>query len=73
MDTESTSLNRRLMLWPCHGFGGNQFFAITKFGQIVVVEEICVGINLVKEVILVQCSDSDKSQFWSYNIEVSTV
>lgn len=61
------------MLWQCHGYGGNQFFAFSKPGQIVVVEEYCVGINLLKEVILVQCSETDKTQLWSYDQEVSEI
>lgn len=61
------------MLWPCHGFGGNQFFAVAKSGQIVVVEEYCVGINPLKEVILVRCSDTDKAQFWRYDKKVGAL
>lgn len=73
LDTEGSSLYGRLKLWPSHGYGGNQFFAISKSGQIVDVEEHCVGINHKKEVITVPCSDTDKTQLWTYNDEVSEI
>lgn len=72
MDTESSSLSARLMLWSCHGHGQNQFFAFAKSGQIVVLGEFCVGINHLKEVILVRCSDTDKTQLWTYDKEVGS-
>lgn len=71
LDIDSTALNGKLFLWSCHGSGGNQFFAFEKSGLIVTVEEICVGVNSQKGVILVRCSDIDKTQLWSYDEEVS--
>lgn len=67
MDIDSTALNGKIRLWPCHGYGGNQFFALEKSGLIVTVEEICVGVNAKKEVILVRCEDEDKTKLWSYD------
>lgn len=70
LDIDSTALNGKLRLWPCHGSGGNQFFAFEKSGLIVTVEEICVGVNAKKEVILVHCTDGDKTKLWSYDNKV---
>lgn len=63
-------LGVNLLLWPCHG-GENQFFAFAESGQIVFVEEYCVGINDSREVIVVKCSDTDSSQLWTHNKKVS--
>lgn len=71
LDIDSTALYGKLRLWPCHGYGGNQFFAFETSGLIVTVEEICVGVNAKKEVILVRCVDGDKTKLWSYDKEVS--
>lgn len=71
LDIDSTALNGKLRLWPCHGYGGNQFFAFEKSGLIVTVEEICVGVNAKKEVILVRCEgDVDLTKLWLYDKEV---
>lgn len=59
-----------MKLWSCHGYGGNQFFAYAKSGQFVTVEELCIGVNLVEEAVLVRCSDSDTAQLWNYDKEV---
>lgn len=58
-----------LMLYPCHGYGGNQLFAFAESGQIVAVDQRCVGINHQKDVILVSCFDTDESQLWTYVFE----
>lgn len=71
LDIDSTAIDRKLKLWPCHGFGGKQFFGFEKSGQIVTVEEHCVGVNLLNEVILVHCSDTDKTQRWTFDRKVS--
>lgn len=70
LDIDSTAIGRELKLWPCHG-GGRQFFAFAKSGQIVTVEEHCVGINHLNVVILVHCSDTDKTQQWTLIPKVS--
>lgn len=46
--------------------GGNQLFAYAKSGQIVTVEELCVGVE-GETVILVKCSEEDESQRWKWN------
>lgn len=58
------------ILYSCHGYGGNQFFALAKSGQIIVIGVQCVGINLLNKVVLVPCSDTDKTQLWTYIEEV---
>lgn len=70
LDIDSTALNGKLKVWPCHKLGGNQFFAFERNGLIVTVEEICVGVNSEKEVILVNCTDEDKTKLWDYDKEV---
>lgn len=59
----------KLLVWPCHG-EENQFFAFAGTGQIVIVEEYCVGINNDRDVIVVKCSSTDPTQLWTYNNEV---
>lgn len=73
LDIDSRAIDRQLMLWPCHRYGGGQFFAFEKSGQVVTVEEHCVGINHLKEVILVHCSDTDKTQQWTLNQKVCVI
>lgn len=62
----------KLLLWPCHG-DENQFFAFAKTGQIVIVEEYCVGINDNQDVIVVKCSNTDPTQLWTYNNDVKII
>lgn len=66
LDTFTTNLRGKLILYGCHGIGGNQFFGFAKSGQIITSEDLCVGINNEKTVILVHCSDGDKSQLWDF-------
>lgn len=74
LDIDSTGMHRTLRLWPCHGSGENdywkQFFAFQESGLIVTAEEICVGVNEHKQVILVHCTDDDKTKLWTYDKEV---
>lgn len=58
-----------LLLWWCTR-GENQFFALTKFGQIIMAEEYCVGIDHKKRILIVRCNETDTSQLWTYNYEV---
>lgn len=67
-----TGLNGNLMLYECHGAGGNQFMAFEKSGHLLTINEYCVGAN-DKSVILVHCSESNKSQLWNYDNEVCTI
>lgn len=69
LDTYLSIVGEKLILYPCSKEGGNQFFAFTKFGQIITSNEQCVGVNN-RTVVLVQCSEDEKYQLWSYNLEV---
>lgn len=71
LDIYTTALNGVLKLFECHGLGRNQFFAFAETGHIVTVEELCVGINNNKTVILVRCLEEDENQLWDYNNEVT--
>lgn len=71
LDIDTTAIDGILRLYPCHGYGGQQFFAFEKSGQIVSVEEHCVGINHSNDVVLVHCSNTDKTQRWTFNQKVS--
>lgn len=65
------SENSLLKLYDCHASGGNQFFAFAKSQQIITTEERCVGVNMQqKTVISVQCSKTDESQKWKYDMQV---
>lgn len=66
LDIFTTALRGKLIVYGCHGSGGNQFFAYAKSGQIITTEDLCVGINDEKTVILVQCSDGEESQLWDF-------
>lgn len=69
LDLNNMEMGVKLLLWSCHG-EENQFFAFAESGQIVFVEEYCVGINDNRGVIVVKCSDTDTSQVWTYNSKV---
>ncbi|XP_031627251.1 polypeptide N-acetylgalactosaminyltransferase 13-like [Contarinia nasturtii] len=66
--------NAGQLIYQCHGLGGTQFFALTKSGQFVTVEEMCVGVSKEnRSVILIQCAEEDKSQLWNYNKEMQWI
>lgn len=74
LDIYKARLNDQLATFGCHKFGGNQFFAFAKSGQIITVEELCVGISNDKTlVVLVECSEQDPSQLWEYDKNVSAI
>lgn len=65
-------INGKLLLRTCYGFYGNHFFAFENSGQIITSEEYCVGINHLNEVILVHCTDTDKTQRWTFDQKVGS-
>lgn len=69
LDIYTTALLGKLKTFPCHKQGGNQFFAIAENGQIFTVEQLCVG-KQNQTVVLVECSENDESQLWTYNHDV---
>lgn len=72
LDIYKARLNYQLATFGCHKLGGNQFFAHAKTGQIIAVEELCVGISDDRNVVvLVECSEQDLTQLWIYDVKVS--
>lgn len=69
LDIYTTALFGKIILYSCHGQGGNQFLAFSKSGQIVTSEDLCIGISHTS-VILVLCNEEDKKQLWDFNAEV---
>lgn len=70
LDAPRLKLMEKLIHYGCHGQGANQFFALSKNGQITTVEGICVGISDDKSIILKKCLENDDFQLWSYDHEV---
>lgn len=69
LDIYTAASNGKLNLWACHGTGLNQFFALTKSGQILTAEDLCLSIR-IRTAILERCSENDGSQLWNYDSEV---
>lgn len=59
-----------IIVYSCHGLGGNQFLAFAKSGHVISTENLCYGINNEKRVVLVHCSQEDKSQLWDFDVKV---
>lgn len=70
LDLNNMLVGAPLLLWRCTK-GENQFFAWTKSGQITMAEEYCVGVDHKKHLLVVRCNETDSSQLWTYNNEVS--
>lgn len=63
-----------LVMFNCHGLGGNQFFAFSKEGQIISVEEKCLGVSHGRSTVtLFRCTEPDSTQFWKYDDKVSMI
>ncbi|XP_070567014.1 polypeptide N-acetylgalactosaminyltransferase 5-like [Ptychodera flava] len=61
---------KRLILWPCHGLGGNEYFELTRDGEIR-NDELCIQPDLTgRYVILNDCASPGKRvpaiQKWKY-------
>ncbi|XP_055923316.1 putative polypeptide N-acetylgalactosaminyltransferase 9 isoform X2 [Eupeodes corollae] len=56
-------------LWQCHGDGGNQYFMLSKTGEIR-RDEACLD-YAGSEVTLYPCHGSKGNQFWTYKAETS--
>lgn len=70
LDAFPLMLNNPIVLYTCHVFGGFQFIGFTKSGHIAVsVHDYCLG-GYNRSIILVECSEMDKSQLWKYDKEV---
>ncbi|XP_031629587.1 polypeptide N-acetylgalactosaminyltransferase 1-like [Contarinia nasturtii] len=70
LDAYTIKISQNLMTYSCHNVGGAQFFAFSTSGQIMTFRDPCVGIGSDKKsVVVVKCSETDKSQFWDYKQE----
>ncbi|XP_059086114.1 putative polypeptide N-acetylgalactosaminyltransferase 9 isoform X1 [Tigriopus californicus] len=64
-------LNKKMQLFPCHGLGGNQYWMLSKEGEIR-RDEACLD-YAGSEVILYPCHGSKGNQFWEYNHQTQTM
>ncbi|VVC36597.1 Nucleotide-diphospho-sugar transferases,Glycosyltransferase 2-like,Ricin B, lectin [Cinara cedri] len=63
--TRSSDLNKPAGLYPCHKMGGNQYWMLSKMGEIR-RDDVCLD-YAGSDVILYPCHGSKGNQYWSYN------
>lgn len=65
------NLHKPIGLYPCHGQGGNQFWMLSRDGEIR-RDEACLD-YAGKDVILYPCHGSKGNQLWVYNPKTKTI
>ncbi|XP_057294075.1 polypeptide N-acetylgalactosaminyltransferase 5-like [Hydractinia symbiolongicarpus] len=66
----------KVKVFPCHGLGGNQFFVLSKRGEIVFKDEHCLDYSTgdeEKKVELWKCHGMKGNQEWRHNNKTSTI
>lgn len=64
-------LKKAVGLYPCHNQGGNQYFMLSKTGEIR-RDEACLD-YAGSDVTLYPCHGSKGNQFWTYNADTSQI
>ncbi|CAF3687882.1 unnamed protein product [Rotaria sordida] len=72
-NTESANFNRSVISFPCHNQGGNQFFMLSKMGEIR-RDHGCLDyqggmedVNKNDKVIVMKCDGQKGTQYWIYD------
>lgn len=70
MDINGGKIDAQLIMYNCHGSGGNQMFGFSKDQTIITLQELCIGINeKLHTVISEKCLDKEQ-QWWHYDNKV---